>query len=134
MHCPKQSPQTTERNNLNSRSPRSLPGHRNIFPVLAGGPGFDFADAVNTVGAPSFAFFAKGGYHERLQRRGARPLDGGTKSSSSLGSRAPAPIRPKDRNDNCSTATAPVSRPSLASLDCDVCTGASPRASWSSIH
>jgi hypothetical protein len=102
--------------------------------TMAGGPGFDFADAVNTVGAPSFAFFAKGGYHERLQRRGARPLDGGTKSSSSLGSRAPAPIRPKDRNDNCSTATAPVSRPSLASLDCDVCSGASPRASSSSIR
>ena len=35
----------------------------------AGGPGFDFADVINTVGAPSFAFFAKGGFHERLQLR-----------------------------------------------------------------
>ena len=31
--------------------------------------GFCFADTIDTVGAPSFAFFAKGGYHERLRQR-----------------------------------------------------------------
>jgi hypothetical protein len=34
----------------------------------------------------------------------AKPPDSGTKSSSSLHSRAPVRLRPKDRNGNCSTA------------------------------
>jgi hypothetical protein len=47
---------------------------RNLGPAFihahrAGGPGFCFADTIDTVGAPSFAFFAKGGYPERLRRR-----------------------------------------------------------------
>ena len=32
----------------------------------AGGPAFVFAGIANAVGAPSFAFFAKGGYDECL--------------------------------------------------------------------
>ena len=31
---------------------------------------FDFADIANSEGAPSFAHFAKGGYHKRLHLRG----------------------------------------------------------------
>jgi hypothetical protein len=34
--------------------------------ISAGGPSFDLAGITNKVGAPSFAVFAKGGYHERL--------------------------------------------------------------------
>jgi len=30
---------------------------------------FDFIEFTNTVGAPSFARFAKGGYHERERNR-----------------------------------------------------------------
>jgi hypothetical protein len=32
-----------------------------------GGPAFDLACAMNIAGAPSFAQFAKGGNHERMQ-------------------------------------------------------------------
>ncbi len=42
--------------------------------------------------------------HERCSGA-ATPLDPETKSSSIPHSRAPARLRPKDRNDNCSTAT-----------------------------
>ena len=33
---------------------------------------FDPAGVCDEWGAPSFAFFAKGGYHERMQRRSLR--------------------------------------------------------------
>jgi hypothetical protein len=57
------------------------------------------------------------------------PHDPETKFPSSLDLLAPARLRPKGRNDNCSTATPRAHRPSLASPDCDACTAASPRAS-----
>jgi hypothetical protein len=34
--------------------------------LLAAGPGSDFVGTISTVGAPSFAQFAKGGNHERI--------------------------------------------------------------------
>jgi hypothetical protein len=47
----------------------NLDGHKDsecpVFRALcegAGGPGFDLAGTKNTVGAPFFAYFAKGGY------------------------------------------------------------------------
>lgn len=38
-----------------------------VFVFKAGGPAFDLAGISNTVGAPSFAFFAKGGNRRRLR-------------------------------------------------------------------
>jgi hypothetical protein len=67
----------------------------------AGGPGFDFAGVTNKVGAPSFAFLAKGGY-TNVRSCEAMPHGPGTKSSSSLHSRPPARLRSK-----IETVTAP---------------------------
>jgi len=98
----------------------------------AGGPALEQAGISNTVGAPFLRVLCEGAGTTNACSGAATPLDPGKKSSSSLHSPAPGQLRPKDRNDNCSTATAPVRRPSLASLDCDAYTATSPRASsWS---
>jgi len=83
---------------------------------------------------PRPCVLGKGGSRKCLRNRVVTRHDPETKSFPSPHSRAPVRLRPKDRNDNCSTATALVRQPDPASLDCDAYTGASPRASSSSIR
>jgi hypothetical protein len=88
----------------------------------------------NTAGAPFLRVLCEGAGTTNVPSCEATPPDPGTRSSSSLRSRAPARLRPKDRNDNCSSATPPVRPPSPFSRDCDAYTAASPRASSSPIR
>ena len=69
---------------------------------------FDLAGIAKPVGAPFLRVLCEGAGTTDVCSCVATPPDSGTKASSSLNSSAPARPRPKDRNDNCSTATAPV--------------------------
>ena len=69
---------------------------------------FDLSGIRSTEGAPSFALFAKGGYVQRLQLGGYATRFLNEISAKPSFSCAPARLRPKDRNDNCSSATAPA--------------------------
>jgi hypothetical protein len=87
---------------------------------------FNLPGTTSKAGAPSLSTALRAGSSRSLRRGGttnactceATPPDSETKSPIP---RSPAPVRPQreGRNDNCSTATAPVRSPSLASLDCD---------------
>ncbi len=89
---------------------------------------------TNAVGAPFLRVLCEGAGTTSACSGEATPPDPGTKSSAILHLPSPARLRPKDRNDNCSTATPRACPPSHASPDCDVCTSASPRACASSIR
>jgi hypothetical protein len=113
----------------------SFLAHRNFtcgadtpFGFGAGGPCFLISLSSPTKrGAPSFAFCAKGGCHERLRRR-STPLDPETKSRSNQYSRPPARLLREDRSGNCSSTIVRAIPPVVASPDCDRCISASNRS------
>jgi hypothetical protein len=114
-------------------SPETIISTRRVAHAL------DLPGINNAMGAPSFAHFAKGGYHERLKLRSPNAASGETtpraletNSRSSLHSLALARLPPEDRNDNCSSAIVPAIPPVLVSPDCGACTSTSPHASSSS--
>jgi RHS repeat-associated protein len=126
----------TQVTEVNEQNRQWLIDHNVVTPGKNGrvAQAFDLLGTTNTVGAPFLRVLCEGAGTTDACSCEATPPDPGTKSSPILHSRAPARLRPKDKSDNCSTATVPVRRPSLASPDCDAYTAASRRASSSSIR
>ena len=117
-------------------APNASPTVDGFFHVSSGrvAQAFDLAGLTNRVGCPvPSRSVRRGGYHNACSDALMR-LDPETKSPSSPHRLAPAQPLPENRNDNCSSATAPELPPVRVSLGCDGCTSVSPHASSWSTH